>query len=164
MSVHNFQVMVPFCSAASEVDMVECMCYKPVGPDNKMCANADPATGFYDGQVPCLLDPCAFYDRSKSVQSITVLTSAIAEGNASVLGKHGITPDTPGVKFYRESQTWILRLKWKGAPPVDFCASKNKWRNVRTQQMFYGDANQLITYLRSGGKRGGSTTPKRGGV
>lgn len=159
----RFQVLVPFCGAASVLDAGECIGYKPSSSGDGSCAYADEITGIYDGQAYCRWDPNE-PDVVDSEKASISASSALATQNAAILAKNGITPTSEGVKFHPDSLMWIIRLKHKHSPWVDFCAAKNKWKDIKKQKMYYGDADQLITYLRSGGKQGGSTTPKRGGV
>lgn len=79
--------------------------------------------------------------------------NARARHARKVLANFGIVEGAPGVKFVAQSGTWILRLRsWKGAPPVDFYSTKYKWRNASTRKLYYGTPEDLIRYLKNGGK------------
>jgi hypothetical protein len=156
----RFRVLVPFCGAFSAIDACECIGYKPSSSGDGSCAYADDITGIYDGQSHCRWDP-DMLSNEDSENKPSSTPSDLAAQNAAILAKNGITPTSEGVKFHPDSLMWIISLKHKHSPWVDFCAAKNKWKDVKKQKMYYGDANQLITYLRSGGKQGGSTDPNK---
>lgn len=180
MSKLCYRTMIPFCTAASYVDMQECIYYEPISDKDPVCLFTDEITGIYDGQPACCYNATAdgeadvIYaskiqpsDTSRvdpivsSILVPKVKTPALtlAEKNKAILAQHGYEPDTPGVKYHPDSHMWIFRLKARNSPMVDFCAAKNKWKDVRTSKVLFGDAEQLVIYLKSKGNKGGSKTP-----